>query len=144
MLHFDPQLQQLIGPAGALAVAAADEVTRKLAMLIEGECQGLGPAAAAHKFGLSKQRYFQIRRAFLADGANALHSQRRGPKSPYRRTDEAVRQVIRHRFLDPDASADVIAQKIRQAGLPLSTRSVERVIADFGLQKKTLPPPAGP
>jgi transposase len=142
MLHFDPQLQQLVGPAGSLAVAASDEVTRKLAMLIEGECQGLGPRAAAQKFGFSQQRYFQIRRAFLNDGATALHSQRRGPKRPSRRTDEAVRQVIRHRFLDPDASAEVIAQKLRQAGVPLSSRSAERIIADYGLQKKTLSLPA--
>jgi hypothetical protein len=48
-----------------------------------------------------------------------------------------IRQVIRHRFLDPDASADVIAQKLRQAGFVVSTRTVERVIATFGLQKKT-------
>jgi len=49
-----------------------------------------------------------------------------------------VRQVIRHRFLDADASAQVIGQKLRQAGWVVSTRSVERVIADYGLQKKTL------
>ena len=43
---------------------------------------------------------------------------------------------------DPDASADIIAQKMRQAGFPVSTRSVERVIEKYGLQKKTpsLPP----
>jgi hypothetical protein len=142
MLHFDPQRQQLIGPAGALAVAPTDEVTRKLAMLIDGACQGLGPSAAAHKFGFSKQRSFQIRSAFLAGGAPALQSQRRGPKGPSRRTDEAVRQVIQHRFLDPDASAEVIAQKLRQTGCPLSTRSAERILADYGLQKKPLSLPA--
>jgi hypothetical protein len=49
-----------------------------------------------------------------------------------------VRQVIRYRFLDPEASADVIAQKLRQTGFVISTRSVERVIGDYGLQKKTL------
>ncbi len=52
--------------------------------------------------------------------------------------DEVVRQVIRHRFLDPGASAQVIGQKLRQAGQPISTRSVERVLAAYGLQKKTL------
>ena len=66
-----------------------------------------------------------------------LLSQKRGPKHNYRRTDEVIRQVIRHRFLDPDASAEVIAQKLRQCGLSISTRSVERVIEQFGLQKKT-------
>jgi transposase len=142
MLRFDLQLQQFIGDQGVLAVPDSDEVTRKLAMLIEGECQGLGPLRAAEKFGLSKQRYFQLRHAFSSGGALALANQKRGPKSNYRRPDELVRQVIRHRFLDPDASAAVIAQKLRQAGWTISTRSVERVISHFGLQKKTpsLPP----
>jgi transposase len=93
---------------------------------------------AAEKFGYSKQRYFQLRQVFRERGALALESQRRGPKTHYRRTDEVVRQVIRHRFLDPEASAQVIGQKLRQTGQSVSTRSVERVIADYGLQKKTL------
>jgi hypothetical protein len=142
VLQFDPQRQQLVGAAGALPVPARDEVTRKLAMLIEGECQGLGPLRAARKFGFSKQRYFQLRRAFAQDGALALASRKRGPRRNYRRSDEVVRQVIRHRFLDADASAAVIAQKLRQAGWALSTRSVERVLRDYGLQKKTLSLPA--
>ena len=135
---FDLASQQLQGPAGALMVHPDDEITRKLAMLIEAECEGLGPSAAAAKFGFSKQRYFQLRAAFLLCGARGLLNHKRGPKNRSRRTDEVVRQIIRHRFLDPDASLDIIAQKLRQTGLPISTRSVERVIAEFGLQKKTL------
>ena len=116
-----------------------DYVDMDGAMLIEGECEGLGPLKAAEKFGFSKQRYFQLRKAFGHHGAPALLSQPRGPKRNYRRTNEVVRQVIRHRFLDPDASAEVIGQKLRQSGLEISIRSVERVIAAYGLQKKTLP-----
>ena len=138
MLHFDPQQPGLVGPSGPLAVSPHDEVSRKLAMLIAGECLGLGPVRAAQAFGYSKQRYFLLRDAFAEHGASALVNQKPGPTRPYRRTDEAVRQVVRHRFLDPEASAEVIAQKIRQTGLPLSTRSAERVIEQFGLQKKTL------
>jgi transposase len=136
MAHFNLELQQLVGSAGSLPVPADDEITRKLAMLLEGECEGLGPVQAARKFGFSKQRYFQLRQAFTDRGALALHSHKRGPKRPSRRTDEVVRQVIRHRFLDPEAFAAVIAQKLRQAGWTISTRSVERVIEHFGLQKK--------
>lgn len=141
-MRFDQKQPALIGDGGALAVSEKDEVTRKLAMLIEGECEGLGPVKAAHKFGYTKQRYFQIREAFLRDGSHALINKPRGPKSNYRRTGELVRQVIRHRFLDPDASAEVIAQKLRQSGFTTSTRSVERVIADYGIQKKTLQVPS--
>jgi len=137
-MQWDDQKQKLVGPGGSLPVSPQDEITRKLAMLVEGECEGLGPLRAAEKFGYSKQRYFQLRQAFRKHGAAALQSQRRGPKSNYRRTEEVVRQVIRHRFLDPEASTQVIGQKLRQAGQPVSTRSVERVIEDYGLQKKTL------
>jgi hypothetical protein len=137
MFHFDLQLQQFVGDDGVLQVPDHDEVSRKLAMLLEGECQGLGPLQAAQKFGFSKQRYFQLRQALASQGALALANQKRGPKHNYRRTEELIRQIIRHRFLDAEASAAVIAQKLRQAGWTISTRSVERVISDFGLQKKT-------
>jgi hypothetical protein len=138
MARFDLRNRALVGPGGGLPVRADDEITRKLSMLIEGECEGLGPMRAARKFGFSKQRYFQLRTAFAERGAAALHSHKRGPKTHYRRTAEVVRQVIRHRFLDADAAAEVIAQKLTQSGWAISMRSVQRVIEDFGLQKKTL------
>jgi len=136
-MRFDRDSGQFIGDQGSLNVADGDEITRKLAMLMEGECD-LGPIKAAEKYGYTKQRYFQLREVYLEQGAAALASKKRGPRSNYRRTSELQRQVIRHRFLDPLASIDVIAQKLRQTGMTISTRSVERVIADFGLQKKTL------
>ena len=96
------------------------------------------------KHGLTRQRYYQLLNLFKDRGAAALQTQKRGPKTNYVRTDEVERQVIRHRFLDPDASADIIAQKLRQAGFAVSTRSVERVIEKYGLQKKTPSLPPGP
>lgn len=138
-MEFNPETKKLVGKFGSLPVADDDEVTKKLAMLIEGDLEGLGPTKAAEKHGFCKQRYFQIRRAFEEQGSAALQSKPRGPKRNYRRTDELVRQVIRHRFLDPEASPEVIAQKLRQTGFAISTRSVERVIAEYAIQKKTLP-----
>jgi transposase len=137
MLIVDEQLRKFIGPHGSLDIAENDEITRKLSMLIEGECGALGPSKAAEKFGYSKQRYYQLLHRFLEQGAIGLQSQPRGPKRNYRRTPQVGREVIRYRFLNPDASAEVIAQKLRQTGFPISTRSVHRVIAEYGLQKKT-------
>jgi len=139
MLRFDSSQGRLFGPDGSLVVSRDDEVTCKLAMLIAGECLGLGPLAAAQAFGYSKQRYFQLLDAFTEHGADSLVNRKTGPKGNSRRTPEAVRQAVRHRFLDPEASADVIAQRLRQSGVPISTRSVERIIEQFGLQKKTSP-----
>jgi transposase len=107
-------------------------------MLIEGQCEGFGAAKAASKLGLSKQRYFQLLKLYRMQGSAGLQAHKPGPKRDYVRTDEVVRQIIRHRFLDPDATVEVIAQKLNQAGLLVSTRSVVRVIEEYGLQKKTL------
>ena len=136
MFRMDATKSYLEGPGGRIPVAADDEVSRKLAMLCQGVCGGLGPTRAAREYGYTKQRFYQLLERYKDGGAMALESRKRGPKHNYRRTDEVVRQVIRHRFLDPKASAEVIAQKLTQCGHRISIRSVQRVIAEFGLQKK--------
>jgi transposase len=132
----------LTGEKGEITLNVEDEVLLRFAMLYEGECEGLGATQAAGKFGYTRQRYYQLLYAFKNDGLSALKNKKTGPQTNYRRTDEAVRQIIRHRFLDPDASEEVIAQKMVQCGFSISVRSVQRVISQYGLQKKTiqLPP----
>jgi len=130
------------GPGGTLPINSEDKVARQVAMLVEGKCLGLGPTKAAQKYGYSKQRFFQILKAFLKDGTDALIPKKTGPKTNYVRTENVVTQIIRHRFLDPEAKAEVVAQKMRQTGIKVSQRSVERTITEYGLQKKTLQVPA--
>ena len=142
-MKFELPQRRIIGTAGELIIPVDDQITPRLMMLVEGQCEGLGAAAAALKHGVTRQRYYQLLKLFEQKGVLALQPQKRGPKTNYVRTDEVERQVIRHRFLDPDASVDIIAQKLRQAGFEISTRSVERVIEKYGLQKKTLPLPPG-
>jgi len=127
----------LIGPKGFIQIRDDDEIALKLGMLFEGECEGIGAAKAAEKFGYTRQRYHQLLQQFKNEGAAALKNKRRGPRGNYRRTEEVVRQIIRHRFLDPQVSAEVIAQKLVQCGFSIAIRSVKRVISEYGLQKKT-------
>ena len=137
-MSFKVTKKSFVGSHGSLMIAPGDEVSLKLAMLIEGECGEKSPIKIVQKYGFSRQRYFQLRAAFREKGALGLVSRKRGPKSNYRRTGELLCQVIRHRFLDPDASSEVITQKLRQCGFVISKRTVDRVFSEFGLQKKTL------
>ncbi len=137
-MSFEIQKQTFLGPRGALPIDPNDEVALKFAMLIEGECGPQTRLDVARRYGYSRQRYFQLRTAFSTDGTKALVSDKRGPKTHYRRSMEVVCQVIRHRYLDRDASSAVITQKLRQCGFKISKRSVDRVFAEYGLQKKTL------
>ena len=137
MFEYDRNNSVIVGPAGNLKICSGDEASLKLAMLLQGECAKIGPVQAAKNFNYSKSRYYQIRQSFHWKGVNALISKKTGPKHNYRRTPEVTKLVIRARFLDPDASAEVIASKLRQDGYQIATRSVERIISEYGLQKKT-------
>jgi len=137
-LEFHPLTNQLTGPVGSLPIAPSDQLAHRFLMLVEGECLEDQIASIAQKYGVCRQRYYQLRAAYKAGGLRALEPQKTGPKSNYRRTDQVERQVLRYRFLDPDASPAVITQKLQQTHFRIGQRSVQRVIADYGLQKKTL------
>ena len=137
MIEIHKGITSLSGPKGSLPVKEDDQITLKLAMLFEGQCEGLGPSKAAEKFGYTRQRYYQILKQFMEQGAEGLKGLKPGPKRRYRRTDEVIRQIIRYRFLDPQMSPEVIAQKLNQDGHLIAIRSVERVLSEYGLQKKT-------
>ena len=107
-------------------------------MLVEGQCEGLGSCKAAKKFGYTRQRYYQILEQFKERwGRGAQKPQNRAQKST---TAEPMRSYVRSSgiaFSTPTMSPEVIAQKLNQNGFPIAIRSVERVISEYGLQKKT-------
>ncbi len=137
MFEYDAENSLLLGPRGSLSVPPGDQASLKMAMLLQGECTEVGPTQAAKNFTYSKSRYYQVREAFVQQGVEALINKKTGPKRNYRRTSEVTKLVIRARFLDPKTSPEVIASKLRQDGYPIAARSVERIISNYGLQKKT-------
>lgn len=128
----------LAGQAGSLRILPDDKVTRKLAMLYEGQCAGLGAAEAAARFGYTRQGYYKVLRQFREQGATAFFN-RPGPKSNYRRTGDIVRAVIRHRFQHPDCPTSRLVSELRAEGVRVSVRSAERIISDYGLQRRSYP-----
>ena len=67
-MTFDLPHRRIVGPRGELIVPTVDEITPRLLMLIEGECE-LGAAAAAERHGLTRQRYYQVLNLFEQQGA---------------------------------------------------------------------------
>lgn len=131
-------IDQLVfyGSSGKLDIHPDDTISKRLAMLIDSKCHGMGPYKAAQKYGYSVTRYFQLQRAYKEGGAEALKDKKKGPKRNYIRTEVIENQIIRHRFLDPDAPGRVITQRLNQSGYRVSQRSVERTITKYGIQKK--------
>lgn len=137
IVEFDENQAFLAGSKGKIPVDGNDELILKLAMIYEGECEGKNRKQTAEKYGYTRQRYYQVREQFLKCGSKGLIKQKTGPKKDYVRTDEVVRKIIGYRYHDPTMSPEVITQKLKQAGYKISIRSVQRVITEYGLQKKT-------
>jgi hypothetical protein len=120
-----------------LGVHPEDTASLKILMLIEG-IYGQGVKHSIKKYGYTEQRYYQLLKNYQKEGSTGLSDKKRGPKQNSQRTEKVIQQIIRYRFLDPESSAAVIAQKLKQNGFSISLRSVERTIQEYGLQKKTL------
>lgn len=113
-----------------------DGVSLKFLMLIEG-VYNIGVKESIAKYGYSEQRYYQLLKAYKENGMDGLIDKKAGPKQNSKRSTTVMKQILRHRFLNPLDSAEVIAQKLSQQGIAISVRSVERTITEFGIQKKT-------
>ena len=120
-----------------LSVSAHDPVAWKLSMLLGAAKSKTGKIEdIARQYGYSREHFYVIKKAYDLEGTKGLMNKPAGPKTDYVRTDRVKKQVIRHRFLDPEANSEVIAQKMQQSGISISQRSVERTINEYGLQKK--------
>ena len=121
----------------SLTITRDDPVAWKLSMLFEAASNKTDRIEdIAKKYGYTREHFYVIKNAFEQQGSQGLINKSTGPQTNYRRTKEIEKQIIRHRFLDPEASCQVIAQRLQQAGNNLSQRSVERTINADGLQKK--------
>jgi hypothetical protein len=119
-----------------LNISDKDTLAIKMLMLIEGT-YGIGVKKSIEKYHYSEQRYYQLLRAFRQIGTEALIDKKTGPKNNSKRTDLVTKQILRLRFLNPNDSSAVIAQKLNQQKMKISVRSVERTITEHGIQKKT-------
>lgn len=120
-----------------LGIRKLDSTTKKMLMIFEG-IYTIGVQKSIKKHGYTEQRYYQLLKLFRTQGVEGLIDHKRGPQTNSVRTETVINRIIRYRFLDPQSSSAVIAQKLVQDGYKVSVRSVERTIQEYGLQKKTL------
>lgn len=114
-----------------------DKLAVKMLMLFEGQCR-IGVYEAIKKYGYTEQRYYQLLKEYNEKGSEGIRDKKRGSNKHPVRNKEITNQIIRHRFLDTEASTEVISQKLKQNGYNVSVRSVERTITEYGLQKKLI------
>ena len=122
----------------SIDISTNDPLAWKMAMLLEAAfSKGTSSIEdIATKYGYTREYFYQVLQKFKEHGSEGLRNKSPGPKKNYKRTEVVTKQILRQRFLDPQANCGVIAQKLKQVGYDVSQRSVERTIHEYGLQKK--------
>jgi transposase len=121
------------GPAGSLPVLETDEIAEDLAMLIEGETSGRDLDEVVVEFGRSHSTYYEKLQRYRERGIEGLLPRKSGPREPWKLTLGTAAKIVRLRMQNPQRTAQSIAEAVSRDGLPLSERSVERVLSLFGL-----------
>jgi len=126
---------EIKGPGGTLPLRPDDEAVVDLVMLIDGETSGRDLDDVLRQYSRSRSTYYEKLRRFREQGVEGLLARPPGPKSPWRRPIEVVRYVVTTRLRHPEKSAASIAEDLERLGHPVSIRSVERTLSQFGLTR---------
>jgi transposase len=105
--------------------------------LLRAPAQGeMSVSEACRAFGVSRQTFYTLRRAFAAQGLGGLLDAKRGRKGPLKATIEVVEFVRTSKREEPEASAATLAARVAERfGVSLHRRTVERLL---GQKKKPL------
>ena len=86
-------------------------------------------AEACGAFGVSRQTFYTLKRAFEARGIAGLAEGKRGRKGPLKASTEVVEFIRDARAADPAVSGAVVARQVEAAfGISLHRRTVERLM----------------
>jgi transposase len=126
---------EIRGPGGLLPIRPEDDAALDLVMLVEGETSGRELDDVLRQYGRSRSTYYEKLRRFREQGLEGLIGRPPGPKTPWRRPLEVIRFIVTTRLRNPDRSAVAIAEELARHGHPVSVRSVERTLTQFGLTR---------
>jgi len=112
-----------------------DMVQVKYEMLRRVGQEGVTVREAARAFGFSRPSFYKARADFDAEGLPGLVARKRGPRTPYKLTEEVLAFAGRRRAEDPSVSAAALAERVfERFGRRIHPRSIERALA--GAKKK--------
>ena len=108
--------------------------------LLRAPAQGdMTVAEACRAFGVSRQTFYTLRRAFEARGVAGLTEAKRGRKGPLKASVEVVEFVRAAKASDSTASGAELARRVEERfGIGLHRRTVERLL----VPKSARPSPA--
>ena len=98
---------------------------------------GQAVAAVARAFGMSRQMFYLLARAFREGGLPGLLPRKRGPKRARKGTDEVLAYVVGRRAVSPGRpTRELVDDVLREFGVRLHPRTLERGLARRGKKSR--------
>ena len=107
-----------------------DLLQAKYEMLRRVRVDGSSVRDSARAFGLSRQTFYNARRAYESGGLPALLPAKPGPRQPHKLTAEVLAALRSERAARPGTDARELARMVADRfGIQLHPRSIERALA---------------
>jgi transposase len=106
-------------------------------MLRQREVDGAPLEVNCREFGFTRESYRHLLERFRCEGMGGLFERKRGRKNPLKANDEVRRWLHHEHARDPSLGPEELARRCdEQTGVQVSRRTVYRVLADVGAEKK--------
>jgi transposase len=110
-----------------------DLVQVRYEMLRRHLVEGQPVTEVIRDFGVSRQMFYVLQRAFREEGLSGLLPRKRGPKGAHKCTDEILAFVAARREESPGRSTKELAEDVgREFGVQLHPRTLERRLSRRG------------
>ena len=114
-----------------------DLVQVRYEMLRRHLVDGQPVASVARTFGMSRQMFYLLARAFREEGLSGLLPRKRGPKRARKGTDEILAYVVGLRAGSPGRPTRELVDDVRREfGVRLHPRTLERGLARRGKKRR--------
>lgn len=127
--------KEIRGPGGVLPLPTNSDAALDMLMLVDGETSGRPLDDVLQQYGRSRATYYEKLRRFREGGLEGLLAQPPGPRNAWRRPLQVVTFIVRARLREPERGATAIAEDLGRLGHPVSVRTVERTLSQFGLTR---------
>jgi len=119
-----------------------DKLQVKYEMLRGHEVDGLSVTEAADQFAYTRQGFYQVQRAFEAEGMAGLIEKKRGRRGPVKCTPEVLKFVLGKKQADPELTGRDLTVLLReQQGVAVHRRTIEKIVSGFPRRPRKKKPP---
>lgn len=125
------------GNRWSLKIRKNDQLARDLFMLFSANISDKPVEDLVKDFGYSsKVTFYNKLNSFQEEGSVGIMLKKRGPKNPFKRSEELVKRAIAIKFEEPRITVDELLMRLTLEGFELSKRTLQRVLQEYDLGVK--------